>query len=1116
MARARFTLLLLAAGCSRTFSAPASQPLQADPAFLSVAPQQALVLKAEGGRGESTYVWSWIEGGQLSGADATLDATGHYRAGSQGSAQDVVQVSDGTSTVQVHLAVGQRLTLAPAAVSLAPDAGLTFLAAGGKPPYQFSFGAAQCPERSEPTSAPGRTIDSSSGAYHAGSTADSLDCVVVTDATADESGPHAFAATPVAVGHSLAVYPASIDTPVAPTSTIDFVALGGQPPYTFAITTDGGSTIDPVLGHFTASAKGGAPDTVQVSDAVGSSVQVVVPIGPALSASFLSPASPLPGVSQELGASGGRPPYSFGFAPHGNRTNGTVVPSSSGGALYTPGMNAGASDILRVSDATGVAFVDLPVPPNGPRYVAAGPGTHAAVGDFDGDGMTDLVIGDTSNLLIPSNRRLDLVLAPGTDSPQLTSYDRGGTLLDFLVDDLDGDGLSDLVLFRGDGIDVAYGTFSGALEPPVRVMDSYVRGAVPQVTTAHDATGAVHLAFGGLPDAGGLCAPTGINTPEMVDAVYPPFSRTPIFSCRPGSKTMVGMAAGDFFFDGGTEVAWVDDGGVHVDPVPFVDDGGFQLDVQLDAGDVSQTSTVFSTSTTVLALRGRGAGPDQLLVRLSAGGVQTAQSVTLAPVPTLSAPFVLPFTRAVEGMAARATLAGQPDDRVLAWDSSGGSVLQLCVDPSGTLSRDVDVPPVAFQVEAVASGDFDGDGLSDVAELTDTQVVQTDLQWGSGTLGFAQQLHFERHGTLLQSDIDGDGLDDFIDLAEDGTAQVLFGGDGQLAYGPTYRTPKPTLGGILEHLLPDGGLAFLAAYNEGGFAMFAVQPDGHITPAGPGFGSVVGGADSAVHEVDGTPMLESVNTMNRAYFGGALPVDAFTSEVVLPSDGGFQSTIGSAIVFGPDGYATRYPAPPLPSNGIACKLAAPRSSPGGGSYLVAACRTNGRALIGFYRTSFDGGVFDDWADAGTVESSIVTPGGFVFDTLNLRSIADGERAYFTVNSVSTSDTRIDAAPPQVVRVGLNDFTVFTLPDGGAPGVAGMRLADPDGGPDKLLVHMAGPTLMVQPLDDGGIEVLTAIEDRGAPTKLAVLTDGGPPSMIFNENGLKELVIHPLGVDGGYQ
>ena len=899
MARARFTLLLLVAGCSRTFSAPASQPLQADPAFLSVAPQQALSLKAEGGRGAATFVWSWTEGGQLSGIDATLDAAGNYRAGSQGSAQDVVQVSDGASIVQVHIAVGQRLTLAPAAVSLAPDAGLTFLAAGGKPPYQFSFGDAQCPQRGGPTSAPGRSIDSSSGAYHAGVTPDSLDCVVVTDATADASGPHAFAATPVAVGHRLAIYPASIDTPVAPTSTIDFVALGGQPPYTFAITTDGGSTIDSVLGHFIASSNGGAPDTVQVSDAVGSAVQVVVPIGPALSAFFLSPASSLPGVAQELAASGGRSPYAFGFAPHGNRTHGTVVPSSSGGALYTPGMNAGASDILRVSDATGTAFVDLPVPPNGPRYVAAGPGTHAAVGDFDGDGTMDFVTGDTSNLLIPSNRRIDLVLAPGTDTPQVAAYDRGQSLLDFLVDDLDGDGLSDLVLFRNDGIDVAYGTFSGALEPPVRVMASYARAALPELATTHDATGAVHLAFAGLPDAGGLCVPTGNNIPELVDAVFPPLSRTPMFSCRSGSKSTVGLAAGDFFFDGGAELAWVDDAGVHVEPVPFVADGGAELDVQLDAGDVLQTNTLFSTTTTLLALRGRGAGPDQLVVRLSEGGVQTAQAVTLAPLPTLSAPYVLPFIREAEGMAARSTLAGQPDDRVLAWDGSSATVVQLRVDPSGALSRDVDVPPVAFQVDALASGDFDGDGLSDVAELTNTQVPETYLQWGSGSLGFARQLHFERHGTLLQGDVDGDGLEDFIDLSEDGTAQVLFGSDGQLAYGPSYRTPEPTLGGILEHLLPDGGLAFLAAYNQGGFAMFAVLPDGNIRPAGPGSVGGDGGADSAVHNPDGTPVFDVVSSMNRAYFGGAVAVDAFATQLVLPSDGGPQGTIGMAIVFGP-------------------------------------------------------------------------------------------------------------------------------------------------------------------------------------------------------------------------
>src|SRR2546423_12717363 len=94
---AAMTLALLV-GCSRDLEVPNTSPLAIAPAFASVAPREGLTLSASGGA--QGYKFAFAKGGKLSGGDASIDASsGAYQSGAQGSAHDIVEVSDSSGAL---------------------------------------------------------------------------------------------------------------------------------------------------------------------------------------------------------------------------------------------------------------------------------------------------------------------------------------------------------------------------------------------------------------------------------------------------------------------------------------------------------------------------------------------------------------------------------------------------------------------------------------------------------------------------------------------------------------------------------------------------------------------------------------------------------------------------------------------------------------------------------------------------------------------------------------------------------------------------------------------------------------------------------------------------------
>ncbi|MBI5508658.1 MAG: VCBS repeat-containing protein [Deltaproteobacteria bacterium] len=861
--RVRLAVVLLAAsGCSRDFDLPSRvDRLAVEPAFSTLAPRERETLQAVGG--SPPYSFRFADGGQLSGDDATLDlSTGAYQAGSRGSAVDVLAVVDASGrAAEGRVAVGAPLALSPAAATAAPGGVITFTGSGGKPPYAYAVTAGPCGGEIEPTT----------GRYRAAAAGNCTDEVVLSDATADAA---ARALAPIDVGQPLQLFVPGADT-VPPFVALALIAVGGAPPYRFELATNAsGGTLDLLTGSYQAGATGGVDDWLEVVDANDQRARHAIHVGPALSLS-LSSTWVRAGEPVRLSAAGGAPPYVFSFAFKGNRSQGAVNPISGD---YTPGDATSVSDRVQVEDSTGRAIATLTTSVQGRRLLFTG-GARCLAADLDGDSYDDLVtaaLGATACRGCGGRNRIvtSIFSARGVDLDQrryLLNDAPYSYLADLYVDDLDGDRHADVVALVADHPTNLTDTGSrllvypagsdGTLGVPVEIHSGVALGSAfvgarnvaattpgsshpahsfffverPPAVTCARAAGQVGLLR--LDWQGGAPAPDPAVCTEVVDG------------------DVVRLVVGDWNGDTELDLAWTQAKTTSTLQASFgplftardVIALGGSLATYSPYGSTDPTPTVLGNAA-VADLTGDGRDD---LVLLATDNVRsyvrlaTNPSTTWSVLPTSTTAYdPTPTALWSLGFSVFQPRAADPASLV-AWNGMDGTLTRFGWNTTTSAFESLQpaLPKLDMSVDCITTGDFDNDGLPDLA-VTSIANDSSEVLLGDGDGGLARRPRLPSDGPLMTTtDVDGDGLDDIVARSGQGGVAVLFGGDHLLAAVPEVSTSERIEGLAAADFDGDsaghvdliaqresGGLIYLEGDGSGAFApeVLLTQPGGGL------------------------------------------------------------------------------------------------------------------------------------------------------------------------------------------------------------------------------------------------------------------------------------------------
>jgi Domain of unknown function (DUF5122) beta-propeller len=345
--RARLALLtlgiLLLASCGGGGGgATQPPPLTLSSPSSSLGAGTTLVLTAAGGQTPYTY--------SIASGAGTIDSTGLFSAPAS-AGTTVVEVTDkngATAKTSLQIIV---VAFANAATSVDSSTTTAQLAAGGAPPYTYSIAAG------------GGSINAS------GQFTSPNGPAMVTLGVTDSKGGTAQAT--ITVNAPLV---ANQPTPtVGGGTSLAISAAGGQGPFTYKVTSGGGS-VD-ASGHFTAPAAAGT-SIVNITDSLGSSTLVTITINPPLS---ISPASATLTASSAqttpFVGMNGVPPYQYSLL------SGSGSVSAQG--IYTVGAVSGVNTV-QVTDSQGTAVTAqvhaLRIRVNGAVFATATDGTNLYVG----------------------------------------------------------------------------------------------------------------------------------------------------------------------------------------------------------------------------------------------------------------------------------------------------------------------------------------------------------------------------------------------------------------------------------------------------------------------------------------------------------------------------------------------------------------------------------------------------------------------------------------------------------------------------------------------------------------------------------------------------------------
>jgi FG-GAP-like repeat len=371
-------------------------------------------------------------------------------------------------------------------------------------------------------------------------------------------------------------------------------------------------------------------------------------------------------------------------------------------------------------------------------------------GDFTGDGRLDLAVAD-----IESNDVAVLLgNGDGTFEPAV-QYAVGAGPIAIVAGDFNGDGRLDLAVSDSDGVQILLGNGDGTFEPAKTVAAGIAGDLV-----AGDFTGDGPL---DLAVAGG-------DTNDVVSVLLGNGDGTfqPAVQYAVGSGPSA-IVAGDFSGDGKLDLAVTNALSGNVSILMGNGDGTFQPQVTYAVGSLPESIVAGDfTGDGRLDLAVANLGPgtldsDTVSVLLDNGDGTFQPQVTYA-LASASSPMSI--------VAGDFTGDGKLDLAVANDTLAPGTVSVLLGNGDGTFLPQVTYPVGVFP-GAIAAGDFNGDGKSDLAVANGgSNDVSVLLGTGAGTLVDPGQFATIPLAAPLVADVTGDGTDDT--LVVDGSGDILY------------------------------------------------------------------------------------------------------------------------------------------------------------------------------------------------------------------------------------------------------------------------------------------------------------------------------------------------------
>ena len=467
------------------------------------------------------------------------------------------------------------------------------------------------------------------------------------------------------------------------------------------------------------------------------------------------------------------------------------------GVVYPAG--SGPTHIAR-GDFDGDGIADLVVPNPGannvdvilgngdgsfraPMSYGAGTGPDfVAIGDFNGDGKPDLAVGDSGT------NNVNILLGNGDGTFQAAvSYATTGPASSIAIGDFNGDGKADLAVPVGSGVNVFLGVGDGTFSAEI----DYNGGSQPWALVAGDFNhdGKTDLAVAN-PTGGNVCILLGNGDGSFQNPV----------SYAAGSQPYA-IAAGDFNHDGFMDLAVADMGDGSVDILLGKTGGAFQTAVNYAAGTGARSIAVED-------FNGDG-NPDLVVADNFSGG---AVSVL--------------FGNGKGGFepAVHSVLSGAPDSVVIG-NFTGDGRVDCAVTIPGSNGVNILVSQVPPPTTTTLTSSLNPSGYGQSVTLTATISLST----ATGTVAFYDS------GTLL-------GIAPVVGgTATLKTNQLAFGVNSLKAYysGGTGLLSTSGIFHQTVNALPQAGFGFGVAYNAGSpFAVGDFNGDGKPDLAAVSFNSV--------------------------------------------------------------------------------------------------------------------------------------------------------------------------------------------------------------------------------------------------------------------------------------